>query len=1168
MKKFYLRQLFVAMIAVLCSVSAGAIDFYEFEAGGIYYSVNSWSTIGEDNRVSVSENRNAEYSGNIVIPESVTYEGETFKVAAIKNYAFMNCAGLTGVTIPKSITSIGACAFQNCTALKSVAISEGIETIEEKAFFGCSALVDVTIPASIKSVGYEAFASTAWYDNLPDGAVYIGGVLYAYKGTIPYGTSLEIKEGTTIIGKYAFMRQAGLVNITIPNSVTSIEQGAFGLCTGLASVAIPSSLTSIDDEVFYGCSALASVAIPVGVTSIGHFAFNGCSALTGITIPESVTYIGSSAFNGCSALSSVAIPGNVTVIEDKTFSDCSCLTDVTIGNGVAGIGNEVFMGCVALENVTIPASVTNIGVRAFYECSSLVNVYINDLVAWCSIEHTNWSNPLNYAQNLYLNGELVTSVTIPGGVKEIKNEVFVGYDKLESVTIPEGVTSIGNYAFQNCTGLTSVALPNSVVTIGSYAFNGCSALENITFGENIANIGVDAFYGTAWLSRQPDGPLYAGKLLYSYAGTMPEGTSIEIKEGTLGIASRAFNNCSGLVSITIPESVARIGYYAFYNCSSLETVNINNLAAWLKVDNNHSRLFDYVRKLYLNGEVLKDVVIPEEITEIKDCAFCDYDSLESITIHEGVTSIGDSAFYQCRGLKTITIPESVASIGEMAFCNCRGLETVVLLQSNPQNLSVVDNTFQNVARTALLCVPAGSMEAYKADSGWASNFKCMAEMNGNVIAGECSENVKWTLDQDIRTLTLSGNGDVTADNASWTCFSGLIDYVVVGDGINVLTAEPFEETGWYSSLPGDGLVYIGKSLMGYKSGVGSLAAVVDVKEGTRVIADKAFSNDTIIEKVNTPSSLEYIGERAFYNCSLLTSVGSENVKHIGERAFYGCSSLAAIDLKSVETIGSQAFRSANLCSEITLPRLKSIGSGAFERCASLERVKSLGNITELPASVFSRVPLKELDIPGTVKSIGEKAFEYTLMQKIVIPNGVESIASYAFRNNESLDTLIIASHSVSLEANVFQNCKNIDAVYILSDNVPEDGGWSTAKRPFITGGSRPSPRGILYVPLGCKDQYPSLITMDFLDVVEMDMTELRQATGIETPVNDGCAVSVSVNGGKIVLNGCKAGESVCIYSVDGRLLRTVAADGEPVALALDKGVYIVRIGGNAVVVKL
>ena len=138
------------------------------------------------------------------------------------------------------------------------------------------------------------------------------------------------------------------------------------------------------------------------------------------------------------------------------------------------------------------------------------------------------------------------------------------------------VTSIGDRAFYHCSGLTSVTIPNSVTEIGRDAFGGCSGLTSVTIPSSVTSIGRDAFSGTTWYDNQPDGLVYAGKVAYKYKGTMPDNASITIKDGTLGIAGGAFEDCSGLTSVTIPNSVTSIGNGAFINCSGLTDLTIGS----------------------------------------------------------------------------------------------------------------------------------------------------------------------------------------------------------------------------------------------------------------------------------------------------------------------------------------------------------------------------------------------------------------------------------------------------------------------------------------------------------------------------------------------------------------------------------------------------------------
>jgi hypothetical protein len=266
---------------------------------------------------------------SVTIPNSVESIGYS---------AFKDCSGLTSIEIPNSVESIGYSAFFGCSGLTSVKVEDGNEVYDSRdncnaiietatnslivgsnstvipnsvtsigdwAFKGCSGLTSVTIPNCVTSIGAYAFVGTAWYKSLPDGAVYLGKVLYAYKGPMPYGASIDIKDGTVSISPYAFEDCSRFTSIEIPNSVESIGDYAFYGCSGLTEVEIPNSVESIGYGTFSGCSGLTSVTIPNSVTSIGNRAFQGCSGLTEVEIPNSVTSIGYFIFEGCYGLTDV-----------------------------------------------------------------------------------------------------------------------------------------------------------------------------------------------------------------------------------------------------------------------------------------------------------------------------------------------------------------------------------------------------------------------------------------------------------------------------------------------------------------------------------------------------------------------------------------------------------------------------------------------------------------------------------------------------------------------------------------------------------------------------------------------------------------------------------------------------------------------------------------------
>lgn len=216
--------------------------------------------------------------------------------------------------------------------------------------------------------------------------------------------------------------------------------------------------------------------------------------------------------------------GDIVIPESVTYNETTY--------SVTSIGAFAFHSCSNLTSITIPYGVTSIGGWAFFDCVSL------------------------------------TSVTIPNSVTSIGECAFFN-NSLTSIDIPNSVISIGSSAFEGCDELTSVTIPNSVTTIGSCAFLGCDALTSITIPNSVTSIGGNAFHLTQWYDNQPDGLVYIGKVAYKYKGTLPADASITIKDGTLGIAGSAFEDCRSLTSVTIPNSVTNIGFEAFARCENL-----------------------------------------------------------------------------------------------------------------------------------------------------------------------------------------------------------------------------------------------------------------------------------------------------------------------------------------------------------------------------------------------------------------------------------------------------------------------------------------------------------------------------------------------------------------------------------------------------------------------
>jgi uncharacterized repeat protein (TIGR02543 family) len=363
-------------------------------------------------------------------------------------YAAGNSIALTGyttaptgsLTVPAGVTSIGFNAFSGCTGLTGVTLPSSVTGLVLGAF-SFSGLTSVTLPASVTYIGANVFENCTALTSI---SVAAGNPNFASVNGVLFNAA-----ETTLIEAPGAMSG----NYSVPSGVTSIgDQAFFG--TSLTGVTIPSSVTSIGNEAFIDCSDLTSVAIAAGVASIGDLAFGGCMSLATVTLPASVTSIGEGVFEACDSLTSISVAsGNpdYTSVNGVLFNAAETTLieapgaisgNYSIPSGVTIIGGEAFQACSALASVTIPSSVNTIGEFAFDDCTFL------------------------------------TSLTVTSGVKSIGNYAFAN-TALTSITIPSSVTSIGDDAFY-AIGLTDVTIPSSVTSIGEQAFEYCSHLSSVT----------------------------------------------------------------------------------------------------------------------------------------------------------------------------------------------------------------------------------------------------------------------------------------------------------------------------------------------------------------------------------------------------------------------------------------------------------------------------------------------------------------------------------------------------------------------------------------------------------------------------------------------------------------------------------------------------------------
>lgn len=620
---------------------------------GIWYNLSVGGMTAE-----VTSVKNGGYEGDVVVPEQVNFEAETYTVTGIADNAFCDCRNMTSVKLPSTVKRIGHYAFSRCHSLSAVNLPEGLTDIDLHAFEYCMSLTSIDLPSTTKSIGGLAFYCCTRLEGItiPRSVNTIKTNAFAYcyvkkenfvnkssvnvstgsenGGLVFYDTETEdglLLNGSELVGT----RQWAAEQVVIPSGVTSIGSGAFVVNTNLSALTIPESVTSIASNAFANCcmpkanfvnrSACQSERhwgarlydreteeglLLCGDTVVGTRSYD----ITTATIPDGVTCIASSAFFGC-ALTSVSIPASVT----------------TIGEGA-------FWGCANLSSITIPESVTSIGEDAFFQCYFEAGKFVNRSA--CQSEY-NWNASLCEETE---DGLLIED----GGLVHFRGNAA-------ELVVPESVKQIYGGAFYNRPELTSVVLSNSVTTVGELAFENCPKLKTITVGSSIKSF-ENYLYGPFFRCSNIQDVIYA--------------------EG-----------CKKLVPTYL---------------TSAQTVTIPSTATAVETD--AFKGFNSVREL----------IFADGCTTVFKTGLT---TMRSVSLPATVTSIKMSAFADCKNLRSITFPASVNTIASSAFRNCTSLTEVCCLgETCPE---VQSSTFSNVNLSACtLYVPQSAIEAYRSAEVW------------------------------------------------------------------------------------------------------------------------------------------------------------------------------------------------------------------------------------------------------------------------------------------------------------------------------------------------------------------------------------------------------------------------------------------------------------------
>ena len=1012
------------------SIGPYAFSCYSYGTYGSYYASNLKSVKFGSGLKTVDEY--AFYKNEKL--ETIEFAGNN--LTSIGNNAFSSCSALTELNLSGNKTIIRANAFSYDTSLKSVTISSGVNRLCDYAFYKCTALTTVELGEGLETMEGSVFryCSSLEKVSFPESLVNIYGNTFDSCSKLD---NVKIPNNLTYIDGYVFSNCSSLKNVSIGSSCKSVSTTAFLNSYSIDKITVAEdnkNFTSVDGVLYnndkttlvlYPKNRAGEFVVPDTVTSIADYAFDNAPKLTKVTIGENVKSVGTGAFRNCNSLETVIFKDSDTVqktIGDYAFNNCPALTEVDFGNAVKSIGNYAFMVDKLLESIEFPDSLESIGYCAFscyrggtystYVASNLKSVKFGSGLKTIgnyafygnrSLETVQFSgkNLTSIGEDAFRDCMALTKLNLTGNDAVICARAFCNNDALKEVTL-SGVKTIGYNAFGGDDALKSADLGEDLISIDSYAFQSCSNLETVTLPESLTTINNDAFRDCSKLA------------------------SIEIPNKVTKLNDNTFANCTSLKNVSIGSGCASISSTAFLNSNAIEKITVaGDNANYSSVDGallNKEKTSIVLYPKSKSGEF----VIPDTVTSIADYAFDNAPKLTKVTIGENVKSVGTGAFRNCNSLETVIFKDSDTvqkTIGDYAFNNCPALTEVDFgnaVKSIGNYAFMVDkllesiefpDSLESIGYCAFSCYRGGTYSTYVA-----SNLKSVKFGSGLKTIG----NYAFYGNRSLETVQFSGKNLTSIGEDAFRDCMALTKLNLTGNDA-VICARAFCNNDALKEVTLSGVKTIGYNAFGGDDALKS----ADLGEGLISIDSYAFQSCSNLETVSLPESLTTINSYAFQSCSKLTSIDIPNkVTKIDDNTFSNCPSLKNVSIGSgCTSISTVAFINAYSIDEITVAENN-------KNFTAVDGV--LYNKDKTTLVLYPKNRSGEFAVPDTVTTIADYAFDNApKLTKVTIGENVKSVGTGAFRNCNSLETVIFKDSDTvqkTIGDYAFNNCPALTEV--------------------------------------------------------------------------------------------------------------------------------------------
>lgn len=813
MKNFLKITLVIMAMAVLFS----CIVFAE-TSGDFTYAVN-------DDGISVTIKRYNGNAANVIIPSTI----DGYTVTEIYgepwgfDNAFYNCTSIVSITLPETLTTIGAHAFRGCTSLESIHIPASVTSVDN--FYDCTSLKTITVDenntvfSSVDGILYDFDKTTLI--KIPDGyseAVQLPSTLkkieYLSIDNCINVTSLTVdaaNESFCSVGnmiltadeKTILYAAKGIELANIPDSVTKINNEAFANSSKLKNVNFTDNnkLVEIGNSAFGHCVSLESINLEacVNLKILGPYAFTYCSALKEISIPNTVTEICNHTFYRCAALETVVLPKNLISIRTCAFQECWNLTNIEFPDTLQVIESTAFWGG-KMKEIFIPKNVSSIGENPFHYCEAESITVDEENEIFTSVDGILYDK--NVTTLLRAPCGIKGDIILPDGVKTIAEEAFFECDALDSLEISASVERIeshafwsatniqritfaknsklqyiGDSAFTECRGVNNLILPEGLTTIEKDAFSTMIYIDSITIPKSVTSIGTKAFWNNSLLeaiylyrNSYADEYCLADDELAPLIVYLDE-ENVEIDgliftlsdDGKYYILS-SVGNCKDRY-IVVPHKykglpVKVIGEGAFENCSTIVTI----ILPWT-ITTIESNAFKGASRL--------NAVIPiwgTTLTEIGASAFENCTRLIYFTVPYGAKSIGTNAFAGCTALRRIDIYDNVEYMGEDIFAGCNNIKSIYLFKGSvADSYCLADNKLTPYIKYFRTLNSGNISVSGKEDRGLPNDYELSTEtLDNDEIRKEHGNHFKDDDRIEAHDITLHKNGKKAQPNSNVT----------------------------------------------------------------------------------------------------------------------------------------------------------------------------------------------------------------------------------------------------------------------------------------------------------------------------------------------------------------------------------------------------------------